>query len=60
MIPYISWWRRIIALLLWHFEGYDKMDMDESAFYVLEHPELTRMASLLRDYWYTKKAREYK
>ena len=56
MIPYLSWWRRIVAWLLWHFEGFDKMDLDESAFYVLEHPDLTHTASLLRDYWYIKRA----
>lgn len=56
MTPYISLWRRVIAWLLWRFEGYDKMTMDEAGFYVLEHPEATRVASLMRDYWYAKKA----
>ena len=52
MIPYISWWRRIIAWLLWHFEGFE--DMDDARFNVIEHPELLRIVSLLRDYWYDR------
>lgn len=56
MIPYITWWKRIIAWLLWHFEGYK--DMDDAEFYIIENPELTRVASLMRDYWYAKRAKE--
>lgn len=52
MIPYISWWRRIIAWLLWRFEGFE--DMDDARFNVIEHPELLRIVSLLRDYWYDR------
>lgn len=56
MTPYISLKRRIIAWLLWHFEGYKSVD--DAEFYVLQHPEVTRAASLMRDYWYAKKAKE--
>ena len=56
MIPYITWWKRIIAWLLWHFEGYE--DMDDAEFYIIENPEVTRAASLMRDYWYAKRAKE--
>ncbi|MBR2683008.1 MAG: hypothetical protein IKE22_07075 [Atopobiaceae bacterium] len=54
MIPYISWWRRIIAWLLWRFEGYESID--GARFCIIEHPELTRTACLMRDYWYAKNA----
>lgn len=56
MTPYITLRRRVIAWLLWHFEGYETMD--EASFYIMEHPEVTRVASLMRDYWYAKKAKE--
>ena len=57
MIPYMSLFRRLIAWLLWRYEGFESLD--DAAFYVLDHPDLTRVASLLRDYWYIKKAKEY-
>lgn len=56
MTPYISLKRRIIAWLLWHFEGYKSVDAAE--FYILKYPENTRAASLMRDYWYMKKSKE--
>ena len=56
MTPYITWWRRIIAWLLWHFEGYGSMA--EARFYIIEHPEVTRASSLMRDYWYARRAKE--
>lgn len=45
---------RIIASDEGWDEGY-KAGYD-AGFYVLEHPEVTRVASLMRDYWYAKKA----
>lgn len=57
MTPYLSIVQRVIAWLLWRFEGFDS---DETAaFEILEHPELLRCASLLRDYWYAKRAEEW-
>ena len=54
MIPYLSWTRRILAWLLWRFEGFT--DLDEACFYTLDHPELLRTVSLLRDYYYNRRA----
>lgn len=54
MTPYLSLKRRILAWLLWHFEGFG--DLDEASFYVLDHPELLRIVSLLRDYYYNRRA----
>ena len=53
MIPYISWWRRILAWLIWHYEGY--ADTGDAGFYIIENPRATRTASLMRDYWYYRK-----
>lgn len=58
MIPYMSIVHRIIAWLLWHFEGFDSVESAE--FDVIHHPELLKCASLLRDYWYIKNAELYK
>ena len=56
MIPYISWWKRIIAWLIWRFEGYE--NTDDAFFYIIDHPNYTRVASLMRDYWYVRSSRE--
>lgn len=56
MIPYMSVFWRIVAWLLWRFEGFDSTETAE--FEILEHPELLHCASILRDYWYIRKARE--
>lgn len=52
MIPHMSIVQRIIAWLLWRFEGFGSVESAE--FDVIQHPELLRCASLLRDYWYIK------
>ena len=57
MTPYISLRRRIIAWLIWHFEGYKTMD--EAEFYIEEHPEVSGVVSLMRDYLCAKKAKNY-
>lgn len=56
MTPYISLWHRFIGWLLWHFEGYE--GTDEAEFYIIDHPEVSGVASLMRDYWYAKRAKE--
>ena len=56
MIPILTLRQRIIAWLLWRFEGFDSVD--DAEFDVIEMPQLLRCASLLRDYWYVKKAKE--
>ena len=56
MTPYITLRQRLIAWLLWHFEGYETVD--EARFYIMEHPDVTKVASLMRDYWYARKAKE--
>ena len=53
MIPYLTIRQRIIAWLLWQFERFDSMETAE--FEILDHPELLRCSSLLRDYWYVKR-----
>ena len=32
--------------------------MDEAEFYIVDHPEVSGVSSLMRDYWCAKKARE--
>lgn len=54
MTPYLSWPMRIFAWLLWRFEGFS--NLDEARFNVIEHPELSRTAGLLRDYYYIRRA----
>lgn len=56
MIPYMSWWKKLVAWALWRWEGFD--DTDSASFNVLEHPELLRVTGLLRDYWYIRHAKE--
>lgn len=56
MIPYMSIPMRIIAWLLWRFNGWS--DPDECSFECVEHPDLARSASVCRDYWYVKKAKK--
>lgn len=56
MIPHVSWWKRAIAWLIWHYEGYESVD--NARFGIIEHPEVTRMANLMCDYWYVRRARE--
>ncbi len=53
MIPYVSIGRRIIAWLLFKLNGWT-LD-DEWSIEVLEHPEVSTMASICRDYWYAKR-----
>ena len=55
MIPHMTIKHRIIAWLLWCFEGFDSMETAE--FGIVEHPELLKCASLLREYWYVKNAK---
>lgn len=54
MIPHMSLKNRVIAWLLWHLNGYHK-DVENAEFEILKHPELSRSASILRDYWYARK-----
>ena len=56
MIPYMSVFQRVVAWLLWRFEGFDSAETAE--FEILEHPELLRCTSILRDYWYVRRAQE--
>lgn len=56
MTPYMSLWKRVVAWLLWRYEGFD--DADEERFGVIEHPELLRTTSLMRDYHYFRMGRE--
>lgn len=53
MIPYVSIGRRIIAWLLFKLNGWT-LD-DEWSFEVLEHPEISTMVGICRDYWYAKR-----
>lgn len=55
MIPHLTILQRIIAWLLWRFERFDSEETAE--FNILRYPELLCCASLLRDYWYVKKAK---
>ena len=57
MIPHLNWRQRIIAWLLWHFEGY--RSTDDARFNIIEHPDLSRTSCLMRDYWYAKRAKEH-
>lgn len=54
MIPYISLLRRMVAWLIWRYEGYESVD--DAEFYIIKNPGMTRLASLMRDYWYVKRA----
>lgn len=56
MIPYMRLWRRIVAWALWKLNGWE--DPDGCRTECVEHPEMSRSASLLRDYWYVRKARD--
>lgn len=48
--------QRILAWLLWKYERFE--DLEDARFGVIEHPELLLTTGLLRDYWYTRNARE--
>lgn len=54
MIPWLSLRQRFIAWLLWQFERFDSM---ETARVAVEHPEVLRCSSLLRDYFYVKQSK---
>ena len=54
MIPRLTFVQRAVAWLLWSYERLH--DLDEAEFNVIEHPELLRTVSLLRDYYYVKRA----
>ncbi len=54
MIPRLTIGQRMIAWLLWRFEGFDSV---EGAEFEVMHPEFLRCYSLLQDYWYVKKAK---
>lgn len=56
MIPYMKLWQRVAAWLLWRLNGWS--DLEECRFECFEHPELSRAASLARDYWHVRHARE--
>ena len=56
MIPHIRFLERVIAWLIWHYEGYESVE--DARFCIIEHPKATRVASLMRDYWYVRHARE--
>lgn len=53
MIPYLTLQQRIIAWLLWKLEGFDSL---ETADVAVNHPEMLGCVSLLRDYYYIKRA----
>ena len=56
MTPYMSLWERIVAWLLWRYEGF--RDEDEERFGVIEHPELLRTTSLMLTYHYFRMGRK--
>lgn len=56
MTPYMRLWERFVAWLLWRYEGFH--DEDEERFSVIEHPELLRTTSLMRDYHYFRMGRK--
>lgn len=53
MVPYMSWKMRLVAWLLWRFEGFDSLETAEVA---VTRPEFLGCVSVLRDYYYIKKA----
>lgn len=55
MTPYMSFWRRIFAWVLWHYEKIE--NLDDAYFNLIEHPELSRTVGLLRDYYYIKRSK---
>lgn len=57
MIPRLSLRERILAWLIWRYEGFDDYDMD-LVFTLLNRPSLLSTRGLLLDYWYIRKARE--
>jgi hypothetical protein len=56
MIPYMKFKTRVIAWILWKFEGFDSMDKAE--FRILSHPSLLKTTSILREYFYIKQDRK--
>lgn len=56
MIPYMGLRHRIVAWLLWKLNGWS--DPEKCRLECIEHPDMSITASLLRDYWYVRKARE--
>ncbi len=56
MIPRLSLRERILAWLIWRYEGFDKDGLEEAG-YTLTNPHVLRTTGLLRDYWYIRKAR---
>lgn len=56
MIPFMTIRQRIIAWLLWRFERFGSEE--DAEFAILKRPDFLRCSSLLRDYWYVKKAKE--
>lgn len=66
MIPYLTFWQRILAKLLWRYErkhgwgaGFDD-DTDGAAWLLLnpDHASLSALYCLMRDYLYLRKAGE--
>ena len=57
MVPYMRLRDRIIAWLLYKFNGWS--ELDECASEVLCPPECSRMAGICRDYWYVRNARRF-
>ena len=56
MTPYMTMRQHVIAWLLWHFEKFDSEE--DAEFAILQRPDFLRCSSLLRNYWYAKKAKE--
>lgn len=66
MTPYLTFWQRILAKLLWRYErkhgwgaGFDD-DIDGAAWLLLdpEHASFSASYGLMRDYLYLRKAGE--
>lgn len=57
MIPYMSLAQKLIAWLLWRFNGWDPRDPDGCRFECMKHPEISRAVGLMRDYWYVRSAK---
>lgn len=52
MIPHLSLFHRFVAWLIWKFEGYESLR--DAEFYAMHHPEMTKVASLMRAYYYVR------
>lgn len=57
MVPHMTLKQRILAWLIWKINGWK--DLDDCRFECIEHPEMSNVSSICRDYWYLLNARKY-